>query len=550
MALAYPPVWLWGMVFLAPLPLVWVSWFARRTPATTAFWCAIGVCPWWALAHIWVARVSAFGLVPLVIALSACTGLAVWAAALTHRRLAWSLALWPVIWVGVDFFRGEILANGYPWYFLAHPLADQRWLSWPAAVVGTFGVSLLVTLPAVALVAWVLGRRRTAVGLAAVCIVWASAGLVVHPWPAPVGSIRVGVVQTNVPQSVKIDWSMGQRYEDWQAMRRLIVAAGKERPDVIVLPEAMSPGWTLDAVSLAHERGMMLDFVRQGPDGVLERYPVTEMADELIVLQGALDIPILIGGPGYRNLRIRPDEHGAFWFDADEKFNSVFLVEHGRAPTKQYDKVALTPFGEYMPYISAWPWLERRLLGLGASGMSFELDRGHSYRPMEVVLEDGRAIEMATPVCFEATMPSVCRRLVGRPGSAEVMMNLTNDGWFGAWMPGREHHMLTARWRCIELGVPMVRSANTGICAAFDEQGRLVGQGVVDPATGTGGLAMLEGIALYEVPLVEGRTIYAGIGDILGWGCLASTGGLVLLAALRGRSIPREVRVGANRDLV
>lgn len=546
MALAYPPVWFWGLVLLAPLPLVWLSWFGRRTPLTVAFWCAIGVSPWWALAHIWVARVSAFGLVPLVVVLSACTGLAVWAAAYTHRRLACSFTLWPVMWVATEFFRGEILAHGYAWYFIAHPMAGQQWLTWPAAVVGTYGVSLLVTLPSVALIAWFLGRRRVAGGLAIVCIAWPLAGFVVHPWPVPVGSMQVGVVQTNVPQSIKIDWSMGQRLEDWQAMRRLIAAAGQREPDVIVLPEAMSPGWTLDAVSLEHERDMMLEFERLAPDGVMERYPVTLMADELIMLQGAMNIPILIGGPGYKNLHITPDETGRFWFLADETYNSVFLLEGGRAPTVGYDKVALTPFGEYMPYISAWPWLERKLLGLGAAGMSFELDRGHSFQPIELLLNDGRAIEVATPVCFEATMPSVCRRLVGKPGSAEVMMNLTNDGWFGSWTPGREHHMLTARWRCIELGVPMIRSANTGICCAFDQQGRVIGEGVVNPRTGDWGLAKKEGTAQYEIPLVEGRTIYARTGDVMGWGCLVAAGGLVLCSGVRGRSIPRAGRNSAN----
>lgn len=540
MTLAFPPLWWWGVVFVAPLPLVWLSWVGRARPLTTAFWCAIGVSPWWGLAQIWVIRVSAFGWFPMVVILAALTGLAVWVAAASHRRLAWTLVIWPVFWVGLEFFRGSILAGGYAWYLLGHPLAGERWLAWPAAIVGTYGVSLLAALPATAVVCWWVRRRTAAMVLAAVAAAWTVVGIWADPWPEPNGSLRVGVVQTNVPQSVKIDWGMPQRYVDWQEMKRLIRAVGEQQPDLIVLPEAMSPGWTLGAESLRRERREMLQFSRTGDDGVEEVYPVTLFADELMLLQGAMDIPIVIGGPGFEGLRIRPDDQGRFWYEADKRYNSVFLIEGGRPPTVRYDKVALTPFGEYMPYISAWPWLEKQLMGIGASGMQFDLNAGTSLKPLRMYLGDGREVDLATPVCFEATMPSVCRRLAGKPGDAEVMINLTNDGWFGWWMPGREHHKLTARWRCLELGVPMIRAANTGISCGFDERGRLVAEGVREVETGAAVLGRSAGTRVIEIPTVRGRTIYARIGDVLGWVCLGLSGcvgGAVLaLALVRGRS--------------
>lgn len=537
MTLAFPPLWWWGVVFVAPLPLVWLSWVGRESPLTTAFWCAIGVSPWWGLAHIWVIRVSAFGWFPMVIILAACTGLAVWVAAASHRRLAWTLVMWPAIWVGIEFFRGSILANGYAWYLLAHPLAGQRWLAWPAAILGTYGVSLLAALAATAMVCWWARRRVSSLLLIALAGTWMLAGMWADPWPEPTGSLRVGVVQTNVPQSVKIDWGMPQRYLDWQEMKRLIREVGEQHPDVIVLPEAMSPGWTLDAESLRRERRQMLQFDRIGDDGVEEAYPVTIFADELMLLQGAFDIPIVIGGPGFEALTIRPDEQGRFWYEAEKRYNSVFLIEGGAPPTVRYDKVALTPFGEYMPYISSWPWLEKQLMGIGASGMEFDLDAGTSLEPLRVFLTDGRLVDLATPVCFEATMPSVCRRLAGRPGDAEVMINLTNDGWFGGWMPGREHHQLTARWRCLELGVPMIRAANTGISCGFDERGRLIAEGVRDVETGAEVLGLSAGTRVIEIPTAQERTIYARTGDVLGWSCLSASGVVLVLAGTRGRSI-------------
>ncbi|MEY3525925.1 MAG: hypothetical protein RI997_34, partial [Pseudomonadota bacterium] len=59
-----------------------------------------------------------------------------------------------------------------------------------------------------------------------------------------------------------------------------------------------------------------------------------------------------------------------------------------------------------------------------------------------------------------------------RPG---VLLNVTNDGWFGN-TPGPFQHFAQARLRAIEQGVPLIRSANTGISAIVDGYGRVTGQ--------------------------------------------------------------------------
>jgi hypothetical protein len=83
---------------------------------------------------------------------------------------------------------------------------------------------------------------------------------------------------------------------------------------------------------------------------------------------------------------------------------------------------------------------------------------------------------MAAPICFEITMPHISRRLVYEHGEkqADVLINLSNDGWFGWHDAGRTQHAQISRFRAIENRGPVVRSVNTGHSVLIDAHGRLV----------------------------------------------------------------------------
>src|SRR5205814_4698027 len=129
-------------------------------------------------------------------------------------------------------------------------------------------------------------------------------------------------------------------------------------------------------------------------------------------------------------------------------------------------------------------------------------------------LADKPDVIVATPICFEATKPGLCRRLVSRePDQPRVIVNLTNDGWFGWFDPGRWQHLQIARWRAVELGVPVVRAANTGVSAAIDARGCLMKAGVeVAP-----GAARSDGFLIADVTRGAGATIHTRLGDVFGW---------------------------------
>jgi apolipoprotein N-acyltransferase len=211
----------------------------------------------------------------------------------------------------------------------------------------------------------------------------------------------------------------------------------------------------------------------------------------------------------------------------DGRYNSAFLVRGGRVELR-YDKMALTPFGEVMPGFRYWPWLQKKVLGLAANGMSFDLAEGKGPRAFSV---EPVPVSIVTPICFEITKPGVCRKLaLASDHRPIILLNLTNDGWFGGFDPAREQHLQIARWRAAELGVSVVRAANTGISAVIDPTGRVLARGV----DGSPKAAQVDGTLTLDVAASAPGTIYSRTGDVLGWSTLAGTVLALVLAKVRG----------------
>ena len=435
-----------------------------------------------------------------------------------------------------------MVLTGYPWLLVGQPMIDVPALAAPAMVGGQYLVGLLVAVVAGA-VADVLGPGSRRLGPAVaglgfcVAVVAGANVLVVQKQDGGI-QIDVGVVQTNVPQDNKIAWTVEQRLADWLRFEALTSQAAESRPDLIVWPETMFPGMGLDAQTLEAERSAGLEWALDRippefePDARRDdegrwRVPTTVFADRLLRLQSQLGVPIVIGSIASRGTRFETDAEGRVAARFDARFNSVFLVRGGAIEPARYDKMKLTPFGEVIPYVSAWPWLERMAMAVGAHGMRFDLEAGSSPHLFEApVGTDGRVVRFATPICFEPTWTGQARGLVYRAHHrrADLLVNLTNDGWFGSFDAGRAQHLLAVRWRCLELGVPMVRAANTGISALIDSRGRVVSEGV------QGGHTRTDGVLLGRVTLpdqADPGTPYARIGNVVGFSVLGLTGALL-----------------------
>lgn len=326
-----------------------------------------------------------------------------------------------------EWLRGHVL-TGFPWNLPAYGWSASPAVMQAAALFGAYGLSFLTILFGVSLAA--LTRRHLLPPLAMLLLFmsfWGFGALRMAQPAAMVPGVSMRLVQPDVPQK-----EMHGRFinRNWQRLLHLSGRPG--HPTHIIWPESAA-AFPLARVPVALEQIGRLT------------------AGGTVLLTGA----------------VRLDDQG-------RGFNSLYLFGPNGMQLGVYDKSHLVPFGEYVPLAPLLRMLGITKLTEGELGFT-PGDGLHRY-----------AVPGAPPVtpliCYEAIFPGAVTSREGRPG---WLVNITDDSWFGPWA-GPAQHLLTARMRAIEEGLPMARAANTGISAMIDAKGRIVGKlglnqlGVVD----------------------------------------------------------------------
>ncbi len=477
--------------------IVWVALLVRAAIGARGGWTLL-VATWvfflvpWLVVLAWVSDVSSAGWPPLAIYSAAYpAALAVLLRWLDRWRWVIPLSVVAgVLGLSLEYIRAEIVFDAWPFHLAGHALWGSGQIML-ASMGGVWACSLLVFaaggLLAAALTASRWQRLAWESVLPGVLLVIAS--IIPSPVPAEMPGATVLAVQTNLPQDNKIGWPIERQQADIESFLSL-TAESFDDPDLVVWPETMVPGLGFDPATM-----QLLDELGPRAD-VLARWP-------RLIMQSATESGTswLVGSPTWSGIRI---EEGAV--EATGRFNSAVLISPDGL-LQRYDKTFLTPFGETMPYVRAWPWLESLVMDVGAAGMRFDLDVSERTLPLDLTARGGDVWSLATPICFEDAVPSVTRSLCVRDGQVDVdaIINISNDGWFGSSNAGRRAHAVAAAFRAVEMGRPLLRVANTGITGLY----------LPDGATATSLEPQIAATMTVNVPRYGGQTMQARWGNWL-----------------------------------
>ncbi len=175
---------------------------------------------------------------------------------------------------------------------------------------------------------------------------------------------------------------------------------------------------------------------------------------------------LLIGGSTY--YAFQPGEtlpRTARKFSGGEHFYNAYnaaIMINGWDTLQLYHKSKLTPGVEILPSFKGFGWLEKFAIDLGGTVGSLGTD---SVRKVYSAIYAPR---VAPVICYESIFGEFFAEFV-RNG-AQVMIIITNDGWWGN-TAGHRQHFAFAHLRAIETRRSIARSANTGISAFIDQRG-------------------------------------------------------------------------------
>ncbi len=431
--LALPPAYLLPALYVAFPAFIWLLGGAtrRRSAFALGWWFAFGYFAaglYWigfamlvhAARHAWLLPFASLGLPAFLAFFGGFAALAATGSG-THLERGLRLAL---AWCIMEWLRGHVL-TGLPWNLAGHSWAGPDELAQSGAALGIYGMSLLATISACLPAALAdSGRRRAtlamSVAVTIVAVPWIGGAARLANAPRLGADMQPGVglriVQAGIPQNEK--WRRDLRIRN---LKRHLDYTVRDRPEWIT-----HIIWPENAATFFVE----------------EREDLRKLIARILPPGGAL----LTGAPRRKSAPLR------IW-------NSMFVVDSTGAVVGSYDKAHLVPFGEYVPLRK---WLPIDKIAAGAVDYS----PGPGPQTLRVA-----GLPLFSPlICYEAIFPGAVVNSHDRP---QWLLNLTNDAWYGH-TAGPHQHLVMARMRAIEEGLPVVRAANTGISAVMDSYGRIV----------------------------------------------------------------------------
>jgi apolipoprotein N-acyltransferase len=468
---AFPPLDLWPLAWIAPIP--WVLLIRREKLdgprpyfilwlVGFAFWLAVLHwlrLPYWATGFGWVALSFYFAFyLPVFIALCRT--------AVNQLRLPVILAV-PVVWTGLELARAHLL-TGMTMASLAH--TQYRWvqLIQISDLAGAYGVSFLVMFVAACLARALpcedaARTFRQLIPAVAILLAVLAYGFARTANNETTPGARIALIQGSLDSQFdsneEPDKMLAGFFKHYFELSQQAVKKYGQL-DLIVWPETY---FVYPLITYDEDAGTKNPKVRE-ERATIEEYH-KDLQDRADNSQLAFkDATSMLRSPMLVGL-----ERWHCSADCVQRFNSAAYLSASGKVLGRYDKMHLVMFGEYIPFADYFTWL------YNFSPLAMATSAG----TQPVAFQVGN-IRISPNICYESVLPQVIRRqintLQAEGKEPDVLVNLTNDGWF--WGSSElDLHLACGVFRAVEFRKPFLIAANTGFSAWIDADGRIIEKG-------------------------------------------------------------------------
>jgi apolipoprotein N-acyltransferase len=428
----------------------------------------------------------------------------------SRRRVGAAFVLAPLLWLTLEFIRTHLPIISFSWNLSGYAATGNLAFLQITSLTGIYGLSFLIG-TFNALLAWVVylgwisraeesesssrgedaGLKPTAtkawqqavIALGVFAVLLIVFGLVgPHFVPSQAPRYMAHLVQTNFPvsESYPANW-LDQHAGEMDELEKISVDAAKRSPGLVVWPEVPAP-FSFSEQKFA-ERAQRI---------------ARESANEFLV--------------GVVDWTKTPDKQ---WQAA----NSATLLNPLGQRIFTYDKIHLVPFGEYVPLRQYLTFAGRLTADIS------DFTPGTTYSVGE--LPGGK---FGVFICYEAIFPGEVRHFAAN--GAELLVNISNDGWFGRAAAPKQHLMM-ARVRAVESRRWLLRDTNNGYTVDIDPYGRTVASMEPD----------IRGQLDAPYEFRSDKSLYARWGDWIAWLSLLASIALMLRVGMTPRIDRGEAKV-------
>ncbi len=529
MAISLPPLDIWPLGWIAPIPWLLLirapellGWRPYRAIYIAGFVFWLYVVHWLRLPHPatslgWLALALYLAFyIPMFIGISRVG---------VHRLRIPLIVTAPLVWTGIELVKGHML-GGFTMGSLGHTQHRLLPLIQIADTVGAYGVSGLVMFVAACLTDMLPSARRGA-----------------RWWPIlpAAGSVVAAMLygQMRCDETLRINSAPEaiQRQRTVALIQGSIDSEFKAEPDTPRDVFRHYDAVTRSALDAAAAQGKSVDLI-VWPE-TMYRYPLFTFDRSFVPPPDMKQTPqeIEAGWRDYLGDVAKDDYHRPLLFGvargvvySDERqtvFNSAAFVDSSGNILGTYDKQGLVMFGEYVPFADRIPFLYKLTPLAGGAEAGRE--------PLSV---DVHGLRYSPSICFETVIPHLIagqvRQLRAEGREPDVLVNLTNDGWF--WGSSElDLHLNCGIFRAIENRKPLLIAANTGFSAWIDASGRVVEQSA----------RRQTGFILADVRPDGRQSFYMLHGDVFAGACL-TFGGVLAAIGLWNRVAGRKTQPNAG----
>ena len=512
---AFPEWNIWSLGWIATAPLImavvreqrfWRSLLLGYVTGTlfymgSAYWVTYTMNHYGEL-PLWISYIILFGFASL---LGIFTALFAGVLALAIKRFGgWAILAAPVVWAASEWARITVIGVG--WNALGYSQAFQPTVIQIARWGGVYAVSALLVAASTALVfalAYTARRRGLIVLTAAGALTLATVvyGQAISEEPDSPGPVSIIVVQPNIP--ITGPWGDTAFFEEMtarhinlseQAIQKEALfpqANSKERvenSDAQKLSPAERGSSSEDAVTGDGTGGINIVIWPESPIG-FEYDRDQGLRRRLAEFTARNNVYLLMSSWGF------PQGAGA----SKEQYNSALLIAPSGEKIAQYDKIALVPFGEYVPARGWIPFMDR------IPALVYDIAPGKS-----LTLSDAAGTRIGTLICFEATRPDIARRK--RMIGASVLTQISNELWYNS-KAAAQQMLAKAVFRAVENDIELIRATNSGLSA------RISNHGVVQDETPMFETATRHWHIRADAEVRAGKTLYTRYGDVFAIAC-------------------------------